>query len=512
MKRFDPRRLLFEPEVLGLMVLGFLVKPVGLVSQVLMARWFGAGVDLDAYALAFFLVTLGDGALSRSFKASMAPHLIKLKRTLDEIRYHRYQNGVLGLFLAPGVLWLGLLAVAAPVVVSLVGPGLPEVTRELTIRMLVLMALPGLVMVANNLGIATLQMHQDFRIAGVMPVLNSLAMLVALILWHDRLGIWALPAGFALSQVLQWPLVHLRALRVRALRPVMPGGVGQDLVVLRAMVWMVLLAEIMLAVNTFLDKWFATGLEPGSISSLNYAWTLTSFGLMLFLTSLVTVMYPRMSEAIAAGDLAGCSEYIRSNLVRLAHLVVPVALAAAVASPELVRVLFERGAFDAADSVRTAAAMSMYLLGLPALIINGVIARIFHSLQLLRDKTWLALQYLATNAALNFLLVGPLQVKGLALASSLAINAHLGLSLWLLHRRRSGLASGSFARIVSEAYALGLLTVAVYWLLPLEDWTAALSGRGLVGVTGAGALKGVAVMGIYGLLLVIWRGLRRPRA
>ncbi len=509
MRRFDPRRLLFEKEVLGLMGLGMLVKPVGLISQMLMAKWFGAGENLDAYGLAFFLVTLGDGALSRTFKAAMAPHLIKVKRALDPEPYARYQNGVLGLFVGPGAVWLLILAVAAPLVVSLVGPDLPVVTRDLTIRMIVVMAVPALLMVANNLGIATLQLHQDFRLAGAIPVLQSLSILVALLLWHDRLGIWSLPAGFAMGHVLAWPLIHVRAIRVQALRLLRPLGVGRDLPLIRQLVWLVLVAEIMLTVNTFLDKWFATGLEPGSISSLNFAWTLTSFGLMLFLTSLVTVMFPRMSEAIAAGDRAGCSEYIRGNLVRVSNLVVPVSLAAAAAAPEVVQVLFERGAFDAADSARTSITMSMYLLGLPALIINSVIARVFHSLQLLRDKMWLALQYLATNALLNFLLIGPLKVQGLALASSLAINVHLALSLWMLHRRRSGLASGSFTRIIGEAYGLGLLAAAAYWLVPLDGAVAALAGHGLVGVIGAGALKGAVIVGAYAVLLAGWRTLRR---
>jgi len=506
MTRFDPRRLLFDRDVLGLMGLGLLVKPVGLVSQMLMARWFGAGEDLDAYGLAFFLVTLGDGALSRTFKAAMAPHLIQVKRAFDGVSYARYQNGVLGLFIGPGALWLLLLALAAPVVVSLVGPNLPGVTADLTIRMIVLMAVPALLMVSNNLGIATLQLHQDFRLAGAMPVLQSLAMLTSLLLWHDRLGIWALPAGFALGHLLAWPVIHIRAVRVRAIRLVQPVLVGRDLPRIRELVWLVLIAEIMLTVNLFLDKWFATGLEPGSISSLNYAWTLTSFGFMLFLTSLVTVMFPRMSEAIAAGDLDGCSEYIRGNLVRVSNLVVPASLAAAVAAPEIVRVLFERGAFDAADSARTSITMSMYLLGLPALIINGVVARIFHSLQLLRDKAWLALQYLATNALLNLALVGTMQVQGLALASSLAINLHLALSLWLLHRRRSGLASGQFARIIGRTYAIGVVTAVVVWWLPLDRLAMTLGGAGLVGTVVAGMAKGLLVLGLYaGLLMIVRR-------
>jgi putative peptidoglycan lipid II flippase len=499
------RRLLFDREVLGLMALGVLVKPVGLVNQMLMARWFGAGERLDAYALAFFLITLGDGALARTFKAAMAPHLIQRRRALDAGTYARYQNAVIALFLGPGALWLAILAAAAPVVVDVVGPGLPPLTADLTARMLLLMALPGLLMTANNLTIAVLNLHHDFRLAGAMPVLNSVAMLVALLLWHDTLGIWALPAGFAVSQAAQWPLLHLRAWRLGAIRTVRPQLARRELPRLRELTVLVLIAEVFLTINLFLDKWFATGLESGSISSLNYAMTLTSFGLMLFLTSLVTVMFPRMSEAIAAGDLARCSEEIRANLVRVSNLVVPVSLAAALAAPEIVRVLFERGAFDAADAARTSGTMTMYLLGLLALIINSVIARVFHSLQLLKDKLWLALQYLLTNAALNLLLIGPLQVQGLALASSLAINVHLALSLWQLHRRRSGLASGLFAGIVGRAYVLGLATAAVAWLLPLADWLAPLGAHGVVGALVVGAAKGGVVLGVYGVLLVVWR-------
>jgi putative peptidoglycan lipid II flippase len=344
-----------------------------------------------------------------------------------------------------------------------------------------------------------------------MPVLNSLSMLAALLLWHDRLGIWALPAGFALSQVLQWPLVHLRALRVKALLPVRPALERREFRKLGDLIGMVLLGQVLLMVTAFLDRWFATGLEVGSISSLTYALTLTNFGLVLFTTSLVTVMYPRMSEAIAAGDLAGCSEYIRANLSRLAYLVVPASLAAALAAPEIVQVLFQRGAFDAEAAVRTSGVTTMYLLGLPAMIINGLVARIFHSLQLLRDKVWLALQYLLTNALLNFALIGVLQVQGLALASTLAINLHLLLSLWILHRRHSGLATGPFAAIVGRAYGLGLGAAAIAWLLPLSGVGSGLGLEGLLAPLLDGCLKVVVVIAAYGALFALWRRRRASR-
>jgi len=505
LRHLDPRRFLFEREVLGLMGLALLVKPIGLISQVLIARWFGAGVDLDAYTLAFFLVTFGDGTLVQVFKGSMAPFLIQRKRALERRRYDRYQNGVLALFMGSGTLWLLALALSAGLVVQIIGPGLPAVTSDLAVRMTVLMALPALLMCANNLGIAILDLHQHFRLGGTMPVLNAAVTLTALLLWHERLGIWALPLGFAISQALQWPLIHLRALLARALVPVRPQLARGDLRQIGDLAGLVLLGQVLLMINMFLDRWFATGLEPGSISSLAYAHVLVNFGLVLFSSSLVTVMYPRMSEAIAAGDLAGCSAYLRVNLARLAYLVVPAALAASLAAPEIVQVLFQRGAFDVSDTLRTGGVTTMYMLGLPAMIINLVVARTFHSLQLLREKVWLALQYLATNALLNFALIGVLQVKGLALATTVSINLHLLLSLWILHRRRSGLATAPLLAIVGRAYLMGGIAAAAVWLLPLQGVTDALRAAGLFGVVGAGALKVALVFGVYAALFGLWR-------
>jgi len=501
MPRFNLRRLLFDRDTLSLMGLGLMVKPVGLVTQMLIAKWFGAGEKLDAYQLAFFLVTFGHGTLSRIFKGALAPHLIQKMRTLESAVFARYQNGVVGLFLGAGALWIVLLTLSVRPLIGVVWPGLPELTSQLTVQMQLAMAVPAVLLISNNLTIAVLNLHQHFRVAGAMPVLNSVCVLGALVLWHDSMGIWSLPAGFALAQVVRWPVIHLRALICRAWRPVRPSLNGADMRLIRELVALMAISELLLTVNLFLDRWFATGLEAGSISSLHYAFHLTNTVVVLFATSLITVMFPRMSAAIAAGDLEGCSRDIRANLKRAAHIVVPAAVMVAVAAPEIVYVLFQRGEFDATDGLRTSGTMAMYALGLPALVINGLVARVFHSLQLLRDKVWLSVQYLATNALLNAALIGPLKVRGLALASTVAIVVHLALSLYLLHRRHTGLATGQFTRIVSEAFLIGGLTMGVYWLLPVAETLARFTDPSIWTALGLGIAKGAVVAVIY---VVFW--------
>jgi peptidoglycan biosynthesis protein MviN/MurJ (putative lipid II flippase) len=78
-----PHRWLFEGEVLRLMGLTVLAKPIGLFTQVLIAKHFGAGTQFDAYLLAIFLATLLSRAILRVYSAVVVPFLIDLKNRAD---------------------------------------------------------------------------------------------------------------------------------------------------------------------------------------------------------------------------------------------------------------------------------------------------------------------------------------------------------------------------------------------------------------------------------------------
>lgn len=508
------KNVLFEAEILRLMVLVMAVKPIGLVTQVLIAYFFGAGPAYDAYAYTFLLVTFVDSALGNVYTAVVVPFTIKFRETSRRLELHRFQNAVYLLYLLP-VLAVGiLLLLRGNLLIDSVGAGLPLITREYAHGMIRMMAIPGVLLLAVAMLKATLNLHRRFRVPAAQPVINGVIVLLTILLGHEALGIWCLPVGFGAGILVQTVILFGFAGKTDCLSLVKPRISSETVAQLFQLSWMVLVSQSFLAVNRFIDRWFAGGLESGSISSIAYATTIMTFGIQLFVFSLVTVMFTRMSEYIAAADYSGCSDYIQDNLWRMSRIVVPASLALALSSAEIVRLLFERGAFTQADSVRTTGVLGMYLVGLPALLLNAVVARIYHSLQKLRDRMWLALQFLLTNAAGNALLVGSLQVKGLAIASSIAINVHLFLSLWVLHRYRTGLAATAFSRTILLAYGIGLLTLAVYQVAGIEDLFAELTlATGFWRDPLVLGLRCGAVFGIFACLYLGWRFLdRRLRA
>ncbi len=484
------------------MSLSVLTKPIGLISKVLMAKYFGAGAQYDAYLISFFLVNFLANTLTRVFTAVAIPYITELRSQESGERIFRLMNAALIMFMAPMVAYPIFLLTRGNLAVRLIVPNAASDTKALATQMLLLMAVPGLITVFIGVINSVLNLNKAHRLPAAMPIINSMTMLLVLIAGHKSWGIWALPIAYSISMVIRGSVGLGYALyrgHFRIARPLAPKGFRREL---WSRSWMVLVSSAILAVNHFMDKFFASGLAPGSISSIAYSATLVDFGCQIFQLSLVAVMFTQMSELIAAERMAECGAYIQLNTRKLAKLVVPVSIAISLASFEIVGVLFQRDAFTTEDSVRTASALSMYMLGMPALLINLIAARVFHSLKLLKLKIWLAVQYIGTNVLGNFFLVGPLKVMGLAISSTLAINIHLGLSIFLLYRQNRQLRMREISITMFRHYLLGLVTILLFRLMGLGDFFSShlVNSGAKWELIIAGTAKGLSVLVIFFLL------------
>ena len=506
------RKHLFEGEVLKLMSLTIITKPIGLATQMLLASAFGAGLSYDSYVLSFFLVNFLSNTMSRVFTAVIVPFVIARKKIMTPGELDAFLNGILLVALVPMFVFAGVALTWPQAIVKLGAPKAPAETAVLAAKLLRVMAVPAVLMLSVDLLKPVLNLNGRFRIPTSLPIVNSLTTFLILLTTHAKLGIWALPVAYCVSQGTQLIIASTAARRYRILRLVRPAFPRELLARLWQQGWMSLLATVILVTNLFVDKIFASSMEVGSVSSITYSRSIEAFGMQIFSFSLVSVMFTRTAGFIADGDLGRCNDYIRTNLVRLYRLAIPVCLGVAVASREVVFVLFQRNAFTEADTVRTAGVMAMYLLGLPAFLSNNVIANVFHALGKYRDKIWLALQFILTNIGGNLLLMGPLKVMGLAVSSSVAINLHLLLSFLFLSRYDNGLQGKKYFGLLLKHYIFGLLTWILYrelevlvGLPTIDPGTTKLMAMGL------GALKFICIVGIFGAVMLGNKLLTRVR-
>ncbi len=136
------RRFLFDGEIMKLMGITMLVKPLGLITQVLIAKYFGASAMLDAYTLLLFLVTFLGFTLSGVYSSVVIPQMTRIKAERSEREVAGYQNAVTLLFFLPVTFLVLAFLVRGEVFIDLVGANLPPVTKDYCYRVWKILAVP----------------------------------------------------------------------------------------------------------------------------------------------------------------------------------------------------------------------------------------------------------------------------------------------------------------------------------------------------------------------------------
>jgi putative peptidoglycan lipid II flippase len=187
--------------------------------------------------------------------------------------------------------------------------------------------------------------------------------------------------------------------------------------------------------NLMVTTVVASLLAQGSVSWLWYAYRLMQLPIGVFGVALATVSLPALARAAVAGDTPGLKRTFNATLRLVFLLTIPAALWLAVASTPLVALLYEHGRFTANDTDRTAIALVMYCIGLPAFAAVGVVSRAFYAMGDTRTPVRVSFASVALNLLLTLALMRPLGHAGLALATAVTSLFSLLQLLFYLRRR-----------------------------------------------------------------------------
>jgi putative peptidoglycan lipid II flippase len=214
----------------------------------------------------------------------------------------------------------------------------------------------------------------------------------------------------------------------------------------------------------FADTIIASFLPAGALSALYYADRLNQLPIGVIGIAVGTVLLPEMSRRIAAGDDAGARR-AQSRAIELALLLSIPCVAAFLIIPDLImRALFVRGAFTAADAAAAGATLAAYAIGLlPFVLIRSVIATF-----LARGDTATPLKAALIAAAVNIgfklVLTGPLAQVGLALATTIGAWINFGLVIFFASRRGLLGFDARLMRSTLKLAAAGIALATALWL------------------------------------------------
>lgn len=473
-------------------------RAAGFAREMLMSRIMGASAAADAFFVAFrlpntFRRLFGEGAFSAGFVPLYSQ---RLHGEEGETGARRFSEEVLAVFLPTLVLFTLAFEIIMPLFVAAISGyegeklGLATFLTRITFPYLILISLVSLFSgILNSIA--------RFAAAAFAPALLNLSMLAAMILVPagGEITATAIAVGVTMGGVLQLGLLIAACRRagisLKLRRPRMTPGVRQFV---RVVVPATLGAGVY-QISAFIDTFFLARIGTGAMSWFNYADRLNQLPLGVIGAALGTAILPQVSRHVGAGDPERAAR-VQGEAADLAMLLcLPAALALCVASGPLVGAMFQGGEFTPEDARITALVLSIIVLGLPAYVLVKVLTPGFYARHDTATPVKTAAVVLVANVVMNFALIPPFGIAGLAAAIAIASWLNCVILYVILHRRGHFRIQSWLAGRVARQLVAGAAMVAALILvrMVLGGWFTGGAGRRLIGVA---ALVGTG-MAVY---------------
>ncbi|MBW2039661.1 MAG: murein biosynthesis integral membrane protein MurJ [Deltaproteobacteria bacterium] len=483
----------------------FMSRVLGLIRDMVISGYFGAGMATDAFFIAFTIPNLlrrllGEGTLTVSFVPVYTEYLTHQPQESQRV-VHITTTVVTSLLLILTIMGI----VLTPWIIKLQAfgwkdPSLIRLTILLTRICFPYLFFIGLVALAMGV----LNSHRHFAAPALAPCLLNISIIVSVLLLAPRINppVLTLALGVFLGGLAQF-LLQLPFLRAKGIT----FKINFDLChpALRRIALM--MAPMMIGIAAFqfnqvVNRFLASFLPQGSISYLYYADRIFEFPLGLFAIALGVAVLPSFSRLVAEGRIEELNEGVNFSLRMILFITVPAMVGLIILRVPILNLIFQHGAFTYHSTIMSAKALLFYSLSIWAFGGITVLSRAFYALEDAKTPVKVAIMALVANFLLGVVLMHPLRHAGLALANSLAAILNVAFLAYFFHRKTSGLRWRELTSSMLKI-ALAIIPMSLVVLLTERGYTWRESGgyAAKIPLLGGGIIAGIVLFFLFSYLL-----------
>jgi len=485
----------------------FLSRILGLVRDQVMAYFFGTTYLNDAFNVAYNLPNLlrrlfGEGALSAAFVPLYNEIGIKRGKA-EQIKFALNVLSIITLLLTI-LTFIGI--VLAPLIVKLLYPGLPQQTVLVAIKLSRIM-FPYLFFIGlSSTFIAILNSHDYFFMTGLSSALLNIGMVLTIVLpvsiyslTHEQLVVWAgwgVFVGGFLQTIINLPFLK----KIGYNFTIVLKFSGEAITSLWKRFIPAMIGIGVREINLITDALMASFLPIGSITALGFGNRLMQLPLGIFGIATGTAVLPLYSKYITDRKWRELSESLKFATVSLAAIMLPTTVIICALGNDFVKILFQRGIFDAHATLMTYQALFFYSLGLIFFSLNQTITPLFYANKDTKTPVKIAAYMVGLNIVLNFTLMQFIQHRGLALATSITAMVNY---LVLLSLIKKSMPEVVFTGILSQMTKIVTISIFLYGILYFSNTYFPVGGLLLLIIKDV-----ILALGIYILFFVlasVWR-------
>ncbi|HEX4145201.1 MAG TPA: lipid II flippase MurJ [Pirellulales bacterium] len=393
------------------------VKLSAMTKDIVVAGRFGASADLDAFLVAYAVPMVVWSIVSQSFSSSFMPTLIRVREQSGPSSAHELIRSMMAKVIVGLAVLAVLLAAGAPWFLPVLAPGFDPQQRAVTLTLCRI-----LLWIVPCCGLATywgaiLNSCEVFTVVAMAPASFPVMMLVSLYGFVPRFGIealaWGAVAGYAAEMLI------LGGAMLRRRLPVLPSLRAHDQAGHMVRQYLFLLSGAVLMSSTILvDQSMATWTGQGSVTVLNYGNKPVAVLLGTISLGVGTAVFPHFSRLAASGDAAAIRKTLRSLVLVVTAITIPLTAVLMLLSRPLAEALFQRGAITPETISAIARVQCCYLLQVPAYVAGILGVRTLMALGGASTITRIAAANLGVNVVANLVFLRFFGIAGIALSTS----------------------------------------------------------------------------------------------
>lgn len=401
------------------MVMTILSRAIGFGRDILAAFHFGVESTYDIYVASVAIPESVFMIIGLAISTTFIPMLSEVKYNKNKEEMFKFSSNVINILSVISIVIIILGLIFTKEIVNIFVPNFSSDKIELTIFLTRITLFNVILLCINVCFLSILQVCEDFIVPSLLGIFFNLPIIIYLLLFKNVTVV-----GLAIANVLgnlMRILIQLPSLYKQGYRMNLHINLKDEK--LKSM--LILIIPVIIgaganSINMLVDKSVASGLVTGSMAALEYSQRLIQFVSTAITTSLVSVIYPIMSNRLNLGDKEGFLKYLSKSIVIICLFLIPITLGTMFLSNDIIRIIYERGKFNSNAVMLTSMALLGYAIQLPFLGVRDILNSSLFSMKKTKITTLNGIIGVVVNIVLSITLSKYFGVLGIAIATSIS--------------------------------------------------------------------------------------------
>lgn len=448
----NPVKALFKINL----VIGFTTL-IGLVNNIVIAALFGLSGLLDAYFAACLIPNLFMGLVTDYLGKNFLPVFSKIV-SKDSAKASYFTSSIVNIIFFVSTIITIFMVVFSKEIFSVLLPGFNQEEIGVVTQIFLIMSPVIVVRAVSKINEYVWQYNEKYTRVVIANAIPSIVLLGVLLLGKSSLGIYSLPIGFLLGNILLFvflvPKVPYRYHLIINFKDKSIRSVFLNTGIMT-------ISGLVTKFRPLIEKYFASQLTEGAISALSLANRLCMPLQQRTTVGLKMIVFTKSSKSMAKGKIEDFGNIYKATLVSLSFFIAPIVFSIGVNTEEVVRILFMRGNFNEEMSQLVALALVGLLPTVVFLSAVHILSNAFYVLNLIYIPALAGPAAMVVYSVALWILMNDYGVLGITLSVSIGAAFHfLTLTIMLSVK----LKTFSFIDVVKSSIFYCVLSMGIFLL------------------------------------------------